>query len=96
MRLHLVDEQRASQCLDVAEFPMHIGEWTPSGMQLVSGMSNTGYGMLTDVCGHDALELNLGYIDGTISPDRAETSIENTAAALRKAAAEAIPTLQVC
>jgi hypothetical protein len=52
--------------------------------------------MLTAVSGHDALELNLGYKDGIISPDRAETLIENTVAALRKAAAAAIPTVQVC
>jgi hypothetical protein len=82
--------------LDVADFPVHIDEWTLSGAQFVSGTSITGYAMLTAVSGHDALELNLGYTDGIISPDRAETLIENTAAALRKAAAEAIPTLQVC
>lgn len=80
--------------LDVADFPMHIGEWTLSGVQFVSGTPITGYTMLTAVSGHAALELNLAYIDG-ISPDRAETLIENAAAALRKAAAEAIPTLQV-
>jgi hypothetical protein len=80
--------------LDVADFPMHIGEWTLSGVRFVSGTSITGYTMLTAVSGHAALELNLAYIDG-ISPDRAETLIENAAAALRKAAAEAIPTLQV-
>jgi hypothetical protein len=40
--------------LDVADFPMHIGEWTLSGVQFVSGTSITGYTMLTAVSGHAA------------------------------------------
>jgi hypothetical protein len=82
--------------LDVTEFPTHIGEWTLSGVQFMSGMSITGSVMLTAASGHDELGLNLGYTDGIVSPDRAETLIENTTAVLRKAASEAIPTLQVC
>lgn len=87
----------ANMCLtflDVRDFPTHVGDWALSGVQFVSGISISGYLMLTATIGDDNLSLNLGYIDGIISPDRAEVLIENTVAALRKAAAEAIPILR--
>jgi 2-polyprenyl-6-methoxyphenol hydroxylase-like FAD-dependent oxidoreductase len=80
--------------LDVTEFPTRVGDWTLSGVQFVSGMSISGYLMLTAATGDDELTLNLGYIDGVISCNRAEALIENTTAALRKAAAGAIVTLK--
>ncbi|HME74164.1 MAG TPA: hypothetical protein VKI00_00445 [Mycobacterium sp.] len=80
--------------LDVSDFPTQIGAWKLSGVQFASGMSITGYAMLTAASGHDELALNLGYTEGIISSHRGETLIENTTAALRKAASEAIPTLQ--
>lgn len=76
--------------LDVTEFPARIGNLALSGVQFVSGMSISGFLMLTAATGPQELALNLGYIDGAISSGRADTFIENTAAALRKAAAGAI------
>lgn len=81
--------------LDVTDFPAHIGEWDISGVQFASGMSISGYLMLTAAVGREELSLNLGYIDGIVSAGRAEALIENTAAALRKAASGAIATLEV-
>jgi hypothetical protein len=57
-------------------------------------MSISGYLMLTAAVGQDELALNLGYIDGIISSRRAETLIENTTAALRKALSEVIATCE--
>jgi hypothetical protein len=74
--------------LDVSGFPNRIGDWRLSAVQFASGMSISGYLMLTAAVGRDELALNLGYIDHIISPRRAETLIENTTAALRKAVSE--------
>ena len=82
--------------LDVTDFPARIGELEISGVQFASGMSISGYLMLTAAVGREELSLNLGYVDGIVSADRAEALIENTAAALRKAASGAIATLEVC
>jgi 2-polyprenyl-6-methoxyphenol hydroxylase-like FAD-dependent oxidoreductase len=78
---------------DLTDFPTHIGDWELSAVQLVSGISISGYAMLTAATGPDELALNLGYVDGIIAPGRAETLIENTTAALRKAVSEAFMTV---
>ena len=78
--------------LDVSGFPTRIGDWRLSAVQFASGMSISGYLMLTAAVGRDELALNLGYVDGIISSRRAETLIENTTAALRKALSEVIAT----
>ena len=75
---------------DVTTSPTQIGHLTLSGVQFMSGMSISGCAMLTATGGRDELALNLGYIEGMVTPDRAETLLENTASALRKAAAEAL------
>jgi 2-polyprenyl-6-methoxyphenol hydroxylase-like FAD-dependent oxidoreductase len=82
--------------LDVSGFPTRIGDWRLSAVQFVSGMSISGYLMLTAATGHDELALNLGYIDDIISPRRAETLIENTTAALRKAVSGVVATCEEC
>ena len=56
----------------------------------MSGMSISGCAMLTATGGRDELALNLGYTEGMVSPNRAETLLENTTCALREAAAEAL------
>ncbi|MDH6197316.1 2-polyprenyl-6-methoxyphenol hydroxylase-like FAD-dependent oxidoreductase [Mycobacterium frederiksbergense] len=71
--------------IDTADFPEHLGNWSVSGIQVVSGMSISGYLMLYVTVGRDELALNLGHVDGIVSPDRAESLLENTAAALRGA-----------
>jgi hypothetical protein len=76
--------------LDVTTSPTQIGHLTLSGVQFMSGMSISGCAMLTATGGRDELTLNLGYTEGMVTPDRAETLLENTACALRKAAAEAL------
>jgi hypothetical protein len=76
--------------LDVSGFPTRIGDWRLSAVQFASGMSISGYLMLTAAASHDELALNLGYIEDIISPRRAETLIENTTAALRKTVSEVI------
>ena len=82
--------------LDVSGFPNHIGDWRLSAVQFASGMSISGYLMLTAAVGRDELALNLGYIDDIISSRRAETLIENTTAALRKAVSEVTATSEEC
>ena len=76
--------------LDVTTSPTQIGDLTLSGVQFMSGMSISGCAMLTATGGRDELALNLGYTEGMVTPDRAETLLENTTCALRKAAAEAL------
>jgi 2-polyprenyl-6-methoxyphenol hydroxylase-like FAD-dependent oxidoreductase len=78
--------------LDVSGFPDRIGDWRLSAVQFASGMSISGYLMLTAAVGQAELALNLGYIEDIISSRRAETLIENTTAALRKAVSEVTAT----
>ncbi len=82
--------------LDVSGFPARIGDWRLSAPQFVSGMSISGYLMLTVATGPDELALNLGYIDDIISTWRAETLIENTTTALRKAVSGVVATCEEC
>ena len=79
--------------LDVTTSPTQIGDLTLSGVQFMSGMSISGCAMLTATGGRDELALNLGYTEGMLTPDRAETLLENAACALRKAAAEALSSM---
>lgn len=74
--------------VDSSDFPARLGDWSLSGVQVVSGMSISGYLVLYATVGRDELSLNLGYVDGIISPARAEELIENTASALRSAVSE--------
>ncbi|QRY49236.1 FAD-dependent monooxygenase [Mycolicibacterium septicum] len=75
--------------IDTTDFPRRLGGWGLSGIQVVSGMSISGYLMLYVTVGRDELALNLGYVDGIVSPERAEALLANTAAAL----CSAVPTL---
>ncbi|MCV7228690.1 FAD-dependent monooxygenase [Mycolicibacterium komossense] len=68
--------------VDTCDFPARFGAVTASGVQVVSGMSISGYVMLYGTVGRDGLALNLGFVDGIISPARAGTLLENTAGAL--------------
>jgi hypothetical protein len=74
--------------VDTSGFPARLGDWSLSGVQVVSGMSISGYLLLYATVGRDELSLNLGYVDGIISPARAEELIESTAAALRMAVSD--------
>jgi 2-polyprenyl-6-methoxyphenol hydroxylase-like FAD-dependent oxidoreductase len=71
--------------IDTADFPERLGGWNLSGIQVVSGMSISGYLMLYVTVGRDELALNLGYVEGIVSPDRAASLLDNAAAALRGA-----------
>ncbi len=71
--------------VDASDFPTSFGAVSASGVQVISGMSISGYVMLYCTVGRDELSLNLGYVDGIISPTRAETLIENTVEALSAA-----------
>jgi 2-polyprenyl-6-methoxyphenol hydroxylase-like FAD-dependent oxidoreductase len=71
--------------VDCSDFPTHLGALTLSGVQVSSGMSVSGYLMLYCTVGRDELSLNLGYVDGIISPGRADTLLENTTDALSAA-----------
>jgi hypothetical protein len=76
--------------LDVTTFPTQIGALTLSEAQFMSGMSISGCAMLTATGGRDDLALNLGYTEGMVSPDSAETLLENATRALREAAADTL------
>ncbi|MFE5476367.1 FAD-dependent monooxygenase [Nocardia sp. NPDC056541] len=68
--------------VDTRDFPARIGNWEVSGAEVVSGMSISGLMMLTVGHGTDALSLNLGYIDGLLSPERADALIDTVVDAL--------------
>ncbi|QLY27919.1 FAD-dependent monooxygenase [Nocardia huaxiensis] len=71
--------------LDTRDFPSRIGDWEISGAEFVSGMSISGMTMLTVGLGADELSLNLGYIEGLLSPDRADALVGALADGLRSA-----------
>lgn len=71
--------------LDTRDFPARIGDWEISGAEFVSGMSISGLMMLTVGLGTGELSLNLGYIDGLFSPERADALIDTVVEVLRSA-----------
>ncbi|WP_019926106.1 FAD-dependent monooxygenase [Nocardia sp. BMG111209] len=69
--------------LDTRAFPDRVGQWRISGAEFVSGMSISGMTMLTVGIGSDALSLNLGYIEGLLTAERAGNLITAVTTALR-------------
>ncbi|AQT80781.1 hypothetical protein B1R94_18225 [Mycolicibacterium litorale] len=68
--------------VDAADFPARIGGLRLSGIQVVSGMSISGYLILYATIGRDELSLNLGYVDGIITAERAEALMDGVVDAL--------------
>ncbi|MGY4710010.1 FAD-dependent monooxygenase [Mycolicibacterium sp. CBM1] len=68
--------------VDAADMPDHIGGLTVSGTQVVSGISVSGYLILSATVGRADLSLNLGYVDGIITEERAEALLDGVVAAL--------------
>ncbi|WP_067697029.1 FAD-dependent monooxygenase [Nocardia jejuensis] len=71
--------------LDTGDFPARIGQWEVSGIESVSGMSISGLVMLTVGIGADELSLNLGYVEGLLSADRANALLDALAGTVREA-----------
>lgn len=69
--------------LDTRDFPARIGDWKISDPEFVSGMSISGMTMLTVGLGSGGLSLNLGYIDGLLSSERADALINSLTETLR-------------
>ncbi|MQY27758.1 FAD-dependent monooxygenase [Nocardia aurantia] len=69
--------------LDTREFPDRVGEWRISGAEFASGMSISGMTMLAVGIGSDALSLNLGYIEGLLTAERAGNLSAAVTTALR-------------
>ncbi|WP_158675540.1 FAD-dependent monooxygenase [Nocardia stercoris] len=69
--------------LDTRDFPSRIGQWDIEGAEFVSGMSISGLLMLTVGIGADELSLNLGYVAGLLSAERADALVGALVSALR-------------
>lgn len=68
--------------VDAADFPARIGGLQLSGLQVVSGISISGYLILYATVGRDELSLNLGYVDGILTAERAEALLDGVVVAL--------------
>ncbi|MFE6859771.1 FAD-dependent monooxygenase [Nocardia sp. NPDC057668] len=68
--------------LDTHDFPTRIGPWEVSDPEFLSGMSISGMMMLTVGAGPTALTLNLGYVEGLLTPTRADALLATLTEAL--------------
>lgn len=69
------------------DFPSQIGDWTLSAVQFFSTMSVTGQMAICAVTSNSVMHLNVCYVEGQTSPERAARVADDTLSILMKAIA---------